>query len=234
MDIKYKYLFLCIMVIALGILNFESIATQNKPMSEQELEKWFNSNEDTPDPLKLINEGELVFLNNKPEQDPHHAKHIITILPGSLKDGWVILAQCHNNLDVTPAAQVIFQNKRVRDLKVTSSTNIKKAWVENDTVQLEKIGKGATLCLELQTKALWKNKDHSYSLRTGPYQRRFLDGYFPMDLHVDINYPDYILAYKNIAPEIQPGLSVTHNADSIKVNALFKGKLHLSVNFSKK
>jgi len=219
--------------IMIGVFNTNTISAADREMSAEELEKWFNSDEDIVDPIKLINEGELVFLKKKPELEPHQARHTITILPGSLKDGWVTLNQCHANLDVMPAAQVVFQGKRVRNLKILSSTNIGKTWIEDKTIQLKNVQKNATVCLEVETKALWKNTDGSYTLKTGPYQRKFLDGYFPMRLLLEVNYPENRLTFKQSTPKIQAGFSVTHDNGIIKVNALFEGLLYTQLLFNK-
>jgi len=207
---------------------------ENESMTKEELEEWFRSDQETVDPIKLINEGELVFLSKKPERQAHQAKHLITILPDSLVDGWVKLYQCHENLDVMPAAQVVFMNKRVRKLKVISSKNIDKTWVEQDTVQMKKIARDASLCIELETRAFWKNADGSYSLRTGPYQRRFLDGYFPVRLLLDIKYPGKELLFKGVLPESQAGFSVKQKSNVVNINALFEGRLHVVVTFVQK
>lgn len=231
---KYYHLIGCMAVVLASIINIDSVAASDRPMTAEELEKWFNSDEEPVDPLKLINEGELVFLKQQPEVKAHQAKHILTLLPDSLRDGWVMLEQCHENLDVMPAAQVVFMGKRVRNLKIVSSTHIGKAWVEDDTIQLKNIARHARLCLQVETKALWKKADGHYSLRTGPYQRKFLDGYFPMNLLLEINYPKDVLRFKSIVPKVQAGLSVSENTGSIKINALFEGQLHLNMLFNKK
>ncbi len=222
-----------LLVLLLGV-HVTVIAAPGESMTAEELEEWFNSDEEVVDPLKLINEGELAFLKQEPQRKPHEAQHVITLLPGSQDDGWVRLEQCHDNLDVMPAAQVVFINKRVRKLKVISSNNIEKSWVENDTVQMKKIGRGARLCLSLETRALWKNKDGSYSLRTGPYQRKFLDGYFPMRLVLDIHYAEANMSYRSIVPEVQPGLSIVVKGSSMNIKALFEGMLYLNVRFTEK
>jgi len=234
MNNKYIVTLITVISILVGMTSVNIVAAQQKTMTDEELEKWLNSDKELVDPSKLINEGSLVFLSSPPETTPHQTKHAITILPTSLTDGWVKLYQCHKNLDVMPAAQVVFSNKRVRKIRILSSTNIKKVWIENDTVQLKTINKNAVLCIELETKALWENSGNTYALKTGPYQRRFLDGYFPVKLIVEIDYPENLLDYINISPDLQSGLSVKRNTGSVKVDALFEGKLNLVINFDKK
>ena len=223
-----------IAIVLCAMLTIDSVSASNQPMTAEELEEWFNSDEVPVDPLKLINEGNLVFLKQEPERKAHQAKHILTILPDSLHNGWVMLEQCHENLDVMPSAQVVFIGKRVRNLEIISSNHISKAWIRDDTIQLKNIARHARLCLRVETKALYKHANGQYSLRIGPYQRKFLDGYFPMNLQLTINYPEDILTFKHLTPKTQDGFSIEENIDSLKISALFEGRLNLDILFNEK
>ena len=69
-----------------------------------------------------------------------------------------------------------------------SSGNIEQSWVEDNTVQLRNVQENARLCVQAWTRALKSNGDGSYSLRNGPFMRRFLDGYYPMRVSMQIDY----------------------------------------------
>lgn len=232
MNNKNRFVLCILMLISALGFHPAALTSNDKAMTAEELERWFNSDEEVVDPIRLINEGELVFLKQQPPTPPHEAHHVITILPNSIDDGWVGLAQCHDNLDIMPAAQIVFTDKKVRRLRIVSSANIEQARVDGDTVQLKKIAGNARICIELETRALWRNLDGSLSLRTGPYQRRFLDGYFPMQLLLEIRDPHNRLRYRSITPKVQTGLTVEQSADTTRIRALFEGLLHLVVNFS--
>ena len=109
-----------------------SLVIGGDEISEEELERWFNSdNFDPPRYTREVNEGALVFLaapNKKAELHHHHNN--MTIFPRSLQDGWVMMEQCHSNIDRVAAAQIVFDKDRVRDIRVTRYHNMEKAWVE--------------------------------------------------------------------------------------------------------
>lgn len=233
---KNRYDFFKSLLVTLSISAFFLLSANaaNAPLTDEALEAWFRSDEIKPDPLLLINEGDLVFLSQPPERKPHQAQHSITVLPDSLDHGWVLLHQCHENLDVMPKVQVVFEGKRVRNLEIVSSKHIDKVWVEQDTVQMKSVRQGAQLCLQVETQILSQDQHGRYRLHTGPYQRRFLDGYFPVNLQLDIRFPKELLTYTSILPLAQPGLTVAEEKGALKINALFEGKLRMDVQFSKR
>lgn len=143
---------------------------QSNEISEEELERWFNSDKFEPPRYNdNVNEGELVFIASSREQDKlHHHHNNMTIFPHSLQDGWVMMEQCHTNIDKVTAAQIVFSKDRVRDIKVTQFRNMEKAWVEGASVQMANIKAEARLCMQAWTRALFINDDGSYSLRNGP------------------------------------------------------------------
>ena len=93
----------------------------------------------------MVNEGELTFLTQPTKTPVHHHQNHITILPDSLVSGWVILQQCHMDLDSVPRAQVVYNAERTRQLAVVSASGIDEAWVEGNTVQLQGINQAAKL-----------------------------------------------------------------------------------------
>lgn len=200
-----------------------------EPMTPEQLEAWFNDNSDTQDPLQRINEGQLKFIQQQPEYRPQRSEHRFTIRPSSLKDGWVALEQCHQLLDAVPAGELVY-GQAVRNLTVVSSARIDRVAVTGDTVQLENIEPGARLCTALEIRALQAQADGSYQLRSGPYQRRLLDGYFPMDLKVEIELPPQ-LRYSTVNPPPQPGFRIHNEARKVSLHALFEGKLAPELRF---
>ena len=179
-----------------------------------------------------VNEGDLEFLATPPSETPHLLKNALTIQKSSLNDGWVDLVQCHENLDSVSATQILYHDRRTRNLKVLSSHAIEKTWVEGNTIQMENIGANATICVGAQVKALHSNYDGSYSMRNGPFLRKFLDGYYPMHVTMDVNLPGGKLQYEAIQPQEQAGFKVTHNKDHMQIDALFVGELSIEIYFS--
>ncbi|MBT9568694.1 MAG: hypothetical protein IV085_10400 [Thiobacillus sp.] len=180
-----------------------------------------------------VNEGVLNFLAAPPAKLVHHHHNQIHIDPDSLNSGWVTLKQCHTNLDPVPRAQITFREGYVRDLKVESATRIKQAWVEDATIQLVDVERGAKLCLLAQTRALRNTGNGYFSLTSGPYMRKFLDGYYPMRVTLDIDYPSKVLQLIDIAPQAQPGLILSAKRGIIHLDATFEGELNTLIQFEK-
>lgn len=181
----------------------------------------------------LVNEGVLHFLETPPAKLVHHHYNRISIDANSMKSGWVVLKQCHEHLDPVPLAQITFREGYVRDLKVDSFTHIKQAWIEGASVQLVDVEPGARLCLSAQTRALRNNGNGYYNLTNGPYMRKFLDGYYPMRVTLDIEYPAQMLQLIDIEPNAQPGLTLLERPGAIQMEAVFEGKLQTLIQFEK-
>ena len=222
--------FIVITLVA-GMLSLfgSSIANEITP---EELEKWFNSDTLDPPNYSYVNEGELVFLKTKPKKSIHHHSSLMIIEEKSLNDGWVKMRQCHNNMDVFGEVQIVFKPGRVKQMKVSSAINIEKAWVEGSTIQLVNVQKDASICLEGYSKALTMNDDGSYTLHNGPFMRRFLDGYYPMHVSLDVMYQGTGLKMDDISPDIQDGFTLTSNKEQLDVDAWFEGKLRTKIRFS--
>lgn len=172
-----------------------------------------------------VNEGELEFLAEPPAKHVHHHHNVMTLGPNSIEDGWVRLDQCHRNIDKVSRAQIIFRPGRIRNLRITESANIGRAWVEDASVQLSDIGEGSRLCLAAESFALSANGDGSYYIDNGPFMRRFLDGYYPMRVSQKIVLADSGLTFFGIRPAVQPGFIVRVTDESIDFDAWFEGRL---------
>lgn len=196
---------------------------------EAELERWLESDAPLPPSVSTahVNEGRLHFLAEPPGRPVHHHRQHLTIVPSSLADGWVRMAQCHENLDRVPATQIVFRPGRVRALRITRTEHIGRARVEGESVQLEDVGAGARLCLEGWTRALTALADGRYRLSSGPYMRRFLDGYYPMRVSFTLDHPGLVVA--SVAPPPQPGLRVRREAGRLQMEAWFEGRLVLEI-----
>jgi len=119
----------------------------------------------------------------------------------------------------------------VRNLALRDQVGIGKAWIADDSVQLADIARPSRLCLSAETKAVQGDGAGGYVLRNGPYMRRFLDGYYPMRVTLQVNYPCGSLKVSAIHPRPQPGFRVTHGACTLGINALFEGRLRTEIRF---
>jgi hypothetical protein len=205
------------------------LAATTASASEAREDAWFD--DDWEAQVAKVNTGEVVFLAEPPVDPVHHHQSRIILDAKSLANGWVTLIQCHSHLDAVPRSQVLYHKTRMRDLSIVSYDNIGAAWVEGHTVQLADVEKGASLCVEARTRSLEINADGSFSLRGGPYMRRFLDGYYPMHVSIDIELPRGYLRFLDTDPESQDGFRVEQTAEGIHVDTWFEGRLSTEVRF---
>jgi len=178
-----------------------------------------------------VNEGTLDFLSEPPEEAVHHHRNHITVGPKSLETGWVHMTQCHSALDPVPRAQVVYNRERMRQLTVTRAEDIERAWVEGHSVQLEGVGRDAKLCVQAELRALRSDSEGGYSLHSGPFMRRFLDGYYPMHVTMNVEWPGDHLRFVAIEPRQQAGFEVCHRASGLRFEAWFEGKLRTRIRF---
>lgn len=179
-----------------------------------------------------INEGELRFLTETPKEPPHEQSTHILVNEDSLKSGWITMRQCHYHLAPVNAMQVLFNEERARHIKIVQADNIKRAWVEKASVQLEGVAKEAVLCIQSENRSFRRNgTDGTYEWRGGPYMRRFLDGYFPMHVKVAIDFPAKRLQLRTIEPA-PLRLRATILPGHARLDAMFEGRLVISARFA--
>lgn len=181
-----------------------------------------------------VSEGELAFLTEPPAQPVHRHENAITITEQSLRTGWVGLSQCHYHLDAVERAEVVFAEGRMRGLKLGQTQGIARAWVEGSSVQLQKVEKGATLCLAGESRALSAQGEGGYLLRNGPYMRRFLDGYYPMQVRMRVDWGTTGLVWEGVSPQPQPGFELRRQASSVLIETSFSGRLVTEISFRRR
>jgi len=188
---------------------------------------WFES--DAERQALAVNEGELEFLDAAPGQRVLQTSNRLTLTADSLADGWVRLEQCQGNLDPVPALEIVYRYHAMRDLRIESFHGMERAWVEDDSVQMINLGAGAGLCISAAVQVLHPAGDGYYEIRSGPFHRRFLDGYYPLQLDYRVSYPAGLLQVETVQPAEQPGFSVDRQSGELKINALFAGRLTIRI-----
>jgi hypothetical protein len=186
--------------------------------------------DDLEERIRRLSSGELRFLAEPPERPVHHHLTRLEITPEALESGWVLLHQCHGNIDRVPAMQIVYQPGRLRRLEIVGSRNVGSARVEGDSVQLEDVAADAQVCVAAETRALHRVGEDAYELRNGPFMRRFLDGYYPMHVSLEVRYPDRLKPV-GTDPEPQPGFTVRHAPPWVAIEAWFDGRLTTTVRF---
>jgi hypothetical protein len=179
-----------------------------------------------------VNEGDLRFISQAPQTPVHHHQNQITLSAASLATGWAKLEQCHRHLDPVPDMQIVYGQDRIRNIVIQRSENIGKAWVHENTVQMEQVARNALICIAAETRALAADGDMRYSLTNGPYMRRFLDGYYPMQVSMRVLIDAPSLRFLDINPVSQTGFKVTHTASEVTYEALFEGALRTTIRFT--
>lgn len=178
-----------------------------------------------------VNEGELRFLETPPKKAVHHHYNAVTITDRSLDDGWTGLRQCHENLDQVSAVEIVFNPDRIRNLRLESYQGIGRAWVEGASVQLRNVGPGAKVCLQAEGRALRDNGDGTFSLASGPFMRKFLDGYYPMRVSMTVKVLTTQIRFLQINPPSQKGFRVIEKPGEVSFDAWFEGRLSTEIRF---
>lgn len=222
---KFSRLPIYLMAIGIGFTALNAITwgdTRPAKGEEDDFEKLLEQEAKA----RQVNEGKLVFLEKPPEKPVHHHLNHVTLIASSLIDGWVQLVQCHQHLDAMSRVEVVYKKDTTRKLRVKSSKHIGRVWIEDSSVQLSNVSDHAELCIEVESKALTIKGDGTYYLRHGPFMRKFLDGYYPMRVSVDVDLPAQQLILLDTFPMKQQGYKVWETANAVHVDAWFEGRLY--------
>jgi hypothetical protein len=222
---KCHYLLIC------GVLCSPLYADTADPAAA-EADAWPDTG--TPD-VSDVNEGELEFFSAEPAGGPfHHHQNRLTLTTNSLDSGWVAFEQCHDHLDPVPRTEITFREGRVRKLVITHTSGIARAWVDAYSVQLEDVSADARLCLSGELKLVTRLGDGRRILQSGPYMRRFLDGYYPMRVSLGVIHRNLPWRLELISPAPSPGLNIRRSDGELHVEALFAGRLLLEFELTEK
>lgn len=205
------------------------VSSDDEDLFSPEAEAWLDDNDDS---VPQAGAGELIFLPEPPAGRTLHSQNILTIDEQSLAEGWVRLVQCYHGLDAVPDAEILYRYRELRNLQIDSQRNIGEATVRGQSVQLSDVGHDATLCVGLQARILYAQPDGGFLLRNGPFHRRFLDGYFPLHVTLEVSFPADALVYAGTRPESQSGFSVTTAPGTVAIDSWFAGTLNVEIAFT--
>ena len=200
--------------------------------SKQQLE-WLESDDEHP--AQVVNEGRLTFIEAKPEDPEHHQTMQITLTEDTIDSGWAVVTQCHVNLDQVKRLEVLFRQGRVRNLQVVEYRNISDARVNGHRVEVTEIRPGSRICLQSESRVLWplamQGNIQAYEMTNGPFMRRFLDGFYPITIAIEVRYPADRLRLDSVRPAAQPGWEIRYDADRVYLDGRFEGKLVTRLRF---
>jgi hypothetical protein len=178
-----------------------------------------------------VNEGTLVFLATVPERRVLRTRNRLIIGADSLASGWVSLEQCQGNLDPVAAVEIVYRYHGLRGLRVQSASAMDAARVDGNSVQLTGVRHGAEVCVTAEVQVLQPNGTGGFRLSSGPFHRRFLDGYYPLNLEYRVEWPAGRLELVAVTPRVQPGFAVRSAPGSLQIDALFEGRLTIGLEF---
>lgn len=193
---------------------------------EDRLEDWHEAD------ATQVSEGELRFIEPRPDSPVLHADTRLRLTPASLQSGWVELRQCYRHLDAVDKTEIVYAYREMEDLEVTRAQNIERHRVEPRAIRIEGVGQGAQLCLQARVRILRRLSATAFGLRQGPYHRRFLDGYYPYHLSLAVSYPRDAIRLARIEPAPQPGFELVETADGIAIESWFEGEMRVDMEFA--
>lgn len=218
--------------VAIFSLLLASTCFAKEYLSPEEIERWFNSDDELP--INKVNEGDLTFLAEKSKDNLFYSSITIFITQNSIQTGWVNISQCYKNLDKIQKTVIVFRKNLIKNIAVTSLKNIDKSSVlDQHKLVLLNVKEDAELCLNATVRNFYQNEDQSFSMVNGPYHRKFLDGYYPYHLNLNIHFPK-TLQFLNSLPKSQVGFQITQNTNKLSVNSIFEGRLKTNFRFKLK
>ncbi|MEW8506949.1 MAG: hypothetical protein AB2598_09605 [Candidatus Thiodiazotropha sp.] len=180
-----------------------------------------------------VNEGDLEFLDTSPAKPVHHHINRIQINVDSLRNGWVGLNQCHHHLDPVPHLEIVYHPQRIRQIRLLMMENIGTGRVDDSTIVLRDVRKGASICLQAESQSLHPLGEDRYQLRNGPYMRKFLDGYYPMRLTLEVEYPAKLMELTALRPLPLANESIPKSGGKFYWDGWFQGKLFTEIDFNR-
>ena len=221
-----------IRLITVGSCFFLLLTTFSANGFTAEQERWLNSNDESD--VSQVNEGKLEFINGSVNKEALHSINKLTISKKSIDNGWVDLQQCYHHLDKLDNVEITYKYRFMKNLMLVSKKNIESVKVNKQSIQLNNVKDNAEICVSAKVRIFYQNKDLSFSLINGPYHRRFLDGFYPYHVSLNIHYPDSLLLFQDSTPEQQNGFSVIQETNKIIIDTYFEGILNTEIRFKLK
>ena len=170
-------------------------------------------------------EGQLRFLDKRPDPQAYRYEATAEIDASSLQTGMVRLRTCHYQLDPNHRVVVLFNRERVQSIEIVESSGMERAWVEGHRVELAHVKRGGHLCVVLHSRALEPLGDGRWTLHAGPLMRRYIDGYLPMDAKLSVQWPAGLMAVEHTNPKPQPGVRLEQSAQGATLDMTFAGRM---------
>jgi hypothetical protein len=181
----------------------------------------------------IATEGQIKYLKERPDPGAYSYESRVKITAASLESGSVQIATCHYQLDPIRKVVIVFNPNRIQAIAVKSIDKMASAEVKNNQVVLTDVERGASICIDLQSKALDQVGAGQYRLNAGPLMRRYLDGYLPMAAKIRVDWPTNMLTVEKTAPSEKEGIQVVQGNDGVQLNMIFAGKMTAQIDLKK-
>jgi hypothetical protein len=178
-------------------------------------------------------EGQIKYLRERPDPGAYSYESRVKITAASLESGSVEIATCHYQLDPIRKVVIVFNPNRIQAIAVKSIDKMASAEVKNNQVVLTDVERGASICIDLQSKALDQVGSGQYRLNAGPLMRRYLDGYLPMAAKIRVDWPTNMLTVEKTAPSEKEGIQVVQGNDGVQLEMIFAGKMTAQIDLKK-
>ena len=181
----------------------------------------------------IATEGQIKYLKERPDPGAYSYESRVKITAASLESGSVQIATCHYQLDPIRKVVIVFNPNRIQAIAVKSIDKMASAEVKNNQVVLTDVERGASICIDLQSKALDQVGAGQYRLNAGPLMRRYLDGYLPMAAKIRVDWPTNMLTVEKTAPTEREGIQVVQGNDGVQLDMIFAGKMTAQIDLKK-
>jgi hypothetical protein len=181
----------------------------------------------------IATEGQIKYLKERPDPNAYSYESSVKITAASLESGSVQIATCHYQLDPIRKVVIVFNPGRIQAIAVKSIDKMASAEVKNNQVVLTDVERGASICIDLQSKALDQVGAGQYRLNAGPLMRRYLDGYLPMAAKIRVDWPSNMLTVEKTAPSEKEGIQVVRGNDGVQLDMIFAGKMTAQIDLKK-
>lgn len=177
----------------------------------------------------IANEGQIKFLKERPDPGAYNYSSRVMITESSLSSGIVTVSTCHYQLDPIRKVVIVFNEKRVRKILIKSLEMMSAAEVKGNYVTLVDVERGASICIDIESKALDRLSDNQFKLNAGPLMRRYFDGYLPMAATLRVDWPKDLMMVEKTNPVSQDGVKIFQASDGVQLEMVFAGKLTAQV-----
>jgi hypothetical protein len=181
----------------------------------------------------IAQEGQLRFLTSHPDPGSYHYDSRVRITEDSFDSGIVSLQTCHRRLDPIRKIVIAFNPKRLVALEIVSADGVGSVEVKGHHVEMTNVSRGASICIDLQSKALDRLDSETYRLQAGPLMRRYLDGYLPMQANLRFEWPRNSLRLKSTNPPPQPGVRLLTAESTAELEVIFAGRLLANIDLTR-